>query len=149
MISPEQIKNLREQTGVSIIACKNALEEAGGDLEKALSLLAERGAKIAEAKSERATRAGIIDSYIHPTKQIGVLLELRSETDFVAKNVDFQNFGHDISMHIAASCPQDVEDLLHQPFIKKSEITVADYIKEFIQKFGENIEVSRFSRFNV
>lgn len=149
MISPEQIKNLREQTGVSIIACKNALEEAGGDLEKALSLLAERGAKIAEAKSERATRAGIIDSYIHPTKQIGVLLELRSETDFVAKNVDFQNLGHDISMHIAASCPQDVEDLLHQPFVKKPEITIADYIKEFIQKFGENIEVSRFSRFNV
>jgi len=149
MISSEQIKNLRGQTGVSIIACKQVLQEAEGDFEKALSLLAERGAEVAEAKSDKATKAGIIDSYIHPTRQIGVLLELRSETDFVAKTADFQNLAHDISMHIAASCPQDVEELLHQPFIKKPETTISDFIKESIQKFGENIEISRFIRFNI
>lgn len=149
IIIAEQIKQLRERTGVSMMACKSALEEAEGDIEKAVSLLAERGTKIAEAKAERATKAGVIDSYVHPTKQIGVLLELRSETDFVAKNSEFQALAHDISMHIAASCPQDVEELLRQPFIKNPENTVADYIKEHIQKFGENIEISRFSRFNV
>jgi elongation factor Ts len=149
MITSEQIKQLRDKTGVSVMACKRALEEAEGDMEKALNLLAERGLKIAEEKSERATKAGIIDAYLHPTKQIGALLELRSETDFVAKNQDFQALAHDISMHIAASCPQDIPELLNQPYIKNPDITVGDYIKEAIQKFGENIEVARFTRFNI
>ncbi len=149
MITPEQIKQLRDRTGVSVMACKKALEEAAGDFDKALSFLAERGSKVAEAKSERATKAGIIESYIHPNKQIGVLLELRSETDFVAKNADFQIIARDIAMHIAASSPVDVEGLIGQPYIKNSDITVGDYLKEAIQKFGENIEIARFSRFNV
>lgn len=149
MITSEQIKQLRDKTGVSVMACKKALEESGGDAEKAFAFLAERGLKIAEAKSERITKAGVIDAYIHPTKQIGVLLELRSETDFVAKNSEFQALSHDISMHIAANCPDDVHELMNQQFIKNLDITVGDYIKEAIQKFGENIEISRFSRFNV
>ncbi|MDP3052066.1 MAG: translation elongation factor Ts [bacterium] len=149
MITSEQIKQLRGKTGVSVMACKKALEEAGGDAEKALVLLSERGLKVAEAKSERATKAGIIDSYIHPTKQIGVLLELRSETDFVAKNSEFQTLAHDISMHIAASCPNDVHELMTQPYIKNPDIAVGDYITEAVQKFGENIEIARFSRFSV
>ncbi len=131
------------------MACKSALKEAGGDIDKALNFLAERGLKIAEEKSERLTKAGIIEAYIHPTKQIGVLLELRSETDFVAKNQDFQVLARDIAMHIAASSPQDIPELLIQPYVKNPEITVGDYIKEAIQKFGENIEISRFNRFNI
>ena len=149
MITPEQIKQLRERTGISVMACKYALEEASGDFNKALGLLAERGLKVAEAKSERATKAGIVESYIHPNKQIGVLVELRSETDFVAKTADFGTLVRDISMHIAASSPSSVEELLNQPYVKNPDITVGDYIKESIQKFGENIEISRFSRFNI
>jgi elongation factor Ts len=149
MIAAEQIKQLREKTGVSMMACKEALQEADGNFEKALALLKERGAKIAEQKSERLTKAGIIDAYVHPTKQIGVLLELRSETDFVAKNPEFQTFAHNISMHIAASEPQNIEELLSQPYIKNPDAAVGDYLKSEIQKFGENIEISRFSRFEV
>lgn len=149
MITAEQIKQLRERTGISMMACKKALEEAGGDFDKALGLLAQRGLKVAEAKSERATKAGIVESYIHPNKQIGVLLELRSETDFVAKTADFGALARDISMHIAASDPSTVEELLSQPYVKNPDMTVGDHVKEFIQKFGENIEISRFSRFNI
>jgi elongation factor Ts len=149
MITPEQIKELRDRTGISVMACKAALEEAGGDIEKALGLLAERGLKIAEEKSERLTKAGIIEAYIHPSRQIGVLLEFRSETDFVAKNQDFQLLAHDIAMHIAASSPRDIPELLNQLYVKNPEIIVATYIKEAIQKFGENIEISRFQRFNI
>ncbi len=149
MITAEQIKKLRDQTGISMISCKNALEEAGGDVEKALALLAAKGVKVAEAKSERMTKAGIIEAYIHPNKQIGVILELRSETDFVAKNQEFQVLAHDICMHIAAISPQNVAELLIQPYIKNPDVTVADYIKGFIQKFGENIEIGNFTRFNI
>ncbi len=149
MITSEQIKQLRDKTGVSVIACKNALDKAGGDFEKAIGLLNQAGAKFAESKAERQTKAGVIEAYIHPTKQIGVLLELRSETDFVAKNNDFQIFAHDIAMHIAASFPSDIQELISQPYIKNCEITVGDYLKEAIQKFGENIEIGRFARFNI
>ncbi len=149
MITAEQIKQLREKTGISVMACKKALEEAGGDFAKALSLLNERGLEIAEQKSERATRAGIIESYIHPSKQIGVLLDIRTETDFVAKNAEFQVVAHDIAMHIAASSPQEVSDLLEQPCVKNPDITIGAYLKEAIQKFGENIEIARFARFNI
>jgi elongation factor Ts len=149
MITFEQIKQLRDKTGISVMACKRALEEAGGDIEKALNLLAERGLKIAEEKSERATKAGIIDAYIHPNKQIGVLLELRSETDFVARSADFQILSHGINMHIAASNPKDIPELMSQPYIKNPEISVGDYIREAIQKFGENIEIAHFARFSV
>ena len=149
MVASDQIKELRDKTGVSVMACKTALEEAGGDVEKAINLLAQRGLKVAEAKAERQTKAGIIEAYIHPNKQIGVLLELRSETDFVAKNADFQILAHDIAMHIAAANPQSVEELLSQPYIKNCDVTVNDRVKEAIQKFGENIEVARFARFNI
>lgn len=149
MIRSEQIKQLRDKTGVSVMACKKALEEAAGDAEKALAFLSEQGLKLAESKSERPTKAGIIDAYIHPAKQIGTLLELRSETDFVARSADFQILSHDINMHIAASNPKDTSELMNQPYVKNPEISVGDYIKEAIQKFGENIEIARFARFNI
>ncbi len=149
MATPEQIKTLRDKTGVSVMACRNALDEAGGDLEKAIILLSQRGEKVAEQKSDRQTKAGIIEAYIHSNKQIGALLELRSETDFVAKNSDFQRLAHDIAMHIAASNPSGVSELVNQPYIKNCDVTIADYLKEAIQKFGENIEIGSFSRFSI
>jgi len=144
-----KIKKLREETNVSVALCKRVLEESAGDLDKAMEILRRESAIIAEKKSERALKAGIIDAYIHNTKQIGVLLEARCETDFVAKNIDFQNFSHNIAMHIAALAPTDIDMLFGQPYIKNPEITIADYIKEAIQKFGENIEISRFERYQI
>ncbi len=101
----EQIKKLREETCVSLNQCKKALEESGGDLERAKEILKKWGEDVAQKKSTRATSAGIIESYIHSNKKIGVLIELRCETDFVARNRDFQNLAHAIAMHIAAFNP--------------------------------------------
>ena len=148
MISADKVKELREKTNVSVMICKKALEETGGDMEKAMEFLREEGAKIADKKSERALGAGIVDSYIHATGQVGVLMEVRCETDFVAKNKDFGSFVHDVAMHIAALDPQNVEEMLSQQYVKNPGITVGDYIKEAIQKFGENIEVARFVRYS-
>ncbi len=149
MATIEQIKKLRDETGISVSACKKALEKSGGDTEKAILVLRQEGEKIAEKKAERALKAGIIESYVHATKQIGVLVEARSETDFVAKNKEFQAFVHDIAMHIAAFNPADVSEMLKQQYVKNSEVTIADYIKQAIQKFGENIEICNFIRFSI
>lgn len=149
MVTTEQIKKLRERTGISVMACKKALEEAGADMEKAVIILRQEGIKIAKKKSERLLNAGIIESYIHNNKMVGVLLEARSETDFVARHEEFLSFSHNIAMHIAASDPKDTAELLQQPYVKNPGITVGDYLQEMIQKFGENIEISRFVRYNI
>lgn len=143
----EKIKKLREKTGISIMMCKKAVEEAGGDEGKALEWLKKQGVEVAEKKASRSTGAGVVDAYIHNNGQVGVLVELRSETDFVARNEEFRDLAHDVAMHIAALEPKDVKDLLEQPFVKDANTTVLEYINSFIQKFGENIEVARFERF--
>jgi elongation factor Ts len=148
-ISAEKIKNLRDKTGVSMMACREALEATAGDEEAALKWLGERGVEFAEKKSSRATKSGIVEAYIHGNGRVGVLLELKSETDFVAKNPLFKDIAHDIAMHIAASAPADVKELLSQPFIKNLDVTVGGYLAQTIQKFGENIEISRFERFEL
>lgn len=105
MIPIEQIKKLREETMVSISQCKKALEESGGDTQKAREILKIWGAKIADKKSGREAKLGIIESYIHPNKRIGVLIDIRSESDFVAKSEQFQKLAHEICLQIAASKP--------------------------------------------
>lgn len=105
-ITAAQIQELRQKTGASMMDCKKALEEANGNQEEAMNLLRKKGKSIAEKKGARETNAGIIESYIHPNKRIGVLLELRCETDFVAQNSDFLNLAHDLVMHIAAMSPK-------------------------------------------
>lgn len=149
MIDTTTIKNLRDKTGVSVMDCKRALEESNGDEKGAMELLKKRGIEVAEKKSERGTKAGIVDAYIHSTNQVGVLLELRVETDFVAKNPLFKELAHNLSMHIAAMKPANVEELMSQPYIKNPGLTMSEFIKEHIQKFGENIEVARFERFSL
>ena len=106
----DKIKKLREQTGVSVMACRKALADAGGDPAEAVKILQKEGIKIADKKSERKTKAGVIDAYIHSNKKIGALVEIKCETDFVARNKDFQNFVHDIAMHIAAMAPDAAAD---------------------------------------
>lgn len=110
MVSLDQIKQLREETGVSIAECKKALEQSNGDFGKAKELLRKWGKEVALKKTSRASRQGIIESYIHPNKKIGVLLDIRCETDFVAKSRDFQDLAHEICMQIAAMSPLFLKD---------------------------------------
>ncbi|HYC34355.1 MAG TPA: translation elongation factor Ts [Candidatus Paceibacterota bacterium] len=109
MISIEQVKELRDKTGISIMQCRKALEDAGGDMEKAIVMLRKKGAEIAEKKSDRALGAGIIGSYVHSTGTTGAMLELWCETDFVSKNEDFKTLARDIAMQVVASNPEFVD----------------------------------------
>ncbi len=144
----EIIQKLREVTGAGVMECKKALEEAGGDFDKALDFIRERGIAKAEKKSERHTAAGVLESYVH-NGRVGVLLELHCETDFVAKTDEFRGLAHETAMQIAAMDPVDAHDLLLQPYIKNQAITVGDLIKQTIAKLGENIKVERFVRYEI
>ena len=134
---------------MSMMDIKNALKEAGGDVAKSRELLRSRGAEIAKKKQERQAGEGIVDIYLHPTGKTGVLLDLRSETDFVAKSLDFKELAHELSLQIAAMDPKDVEDLLSQEYVKDPSKTVQDLLQEYIAKLGENIVVKRFSRYQI
>lgn len=117
MVTTDLIKELRDTTGVSVMQCKKALEEAGGDKDKALVILKKKGAEAAAKKGDRTLNAGAIQAYVHSTGTVGVMVELACETDFVAKNPEFKQLGYDIAMHIAAQKPE---------FNKKENITEAD-----------------------
>lgn len=145
MIDAAKIKVLREQTGISFAQCKEALESAAGDMDKAIAWLKEKGASIAEKKADRELNAGTVSAYIHQGV-IGALIELHSETDFVSKNPEFKALADDLAMQVAASDPADVAALLAEPFIKDPSQTVGDLIQTAIQKFGERVELARFSR---
>jgi elongation factor Ts len=144
-ISAEAVKELRDKTGVSMMECKKALEEAGGDMAKALEVLSQRAQATASKKADRALGAGTVASYIHSTGQVGAIVMLSSETDFVSKNEEFVALAKDIAMHAAAMRPADIAELLAQPFIKDSAKTIADLISLATQKFGERIEVASLS----
>lgn len=148
-ISTEQITKLRTQTGLSFKEIKDALTEAGGDEAKALEILKSRGGEIAAKKSARQVKEGSVASYVHATKKTGSLIELLCETDFVAKNADFQNLAHDLAMQVVATKPADAKELLEQPFVKDPSITVQELINQHIAKLGENIQVGRFIVFEV
>jgi len=143
------IKEIRERTGLSIAKIKGALEETGGDVEKALKALKTQGAQIAEKKASRATNQGIVESYIHTNKKTGVLVRLHCETDFVAKNEEFINLAHEIAMQVVSMKPENNEDLLSQPYIKDPAVTIKDLIEQHIGKLGENIQLGEFIRFEI
>lgn len=104
-ITSAQLKELRDLTGISVMQCKKALEEAGGDMDKAKIILQKKGGEIALKKSDRELGAGAIGSYVHSTKEVAALVHLACETDFVAKNEDFVALARDIAMHVAAQNP--------------------------------------------
>jgi elongation factor Ts len=137
---------LREETGAGVIDVKRALADAGGDYEKAKALIIERGLSKAEKKGERATGAGLVYSYVH-LGRVGVLLELRCETDFVARTEDFQNLAKELAMQIAAMEPESPEALLSQEYVKDPTRKVDELVKGVVAKVGENIQVARFVRF--
>jgi elongation factor Ts len=121
-ITTEQIKKIRDLTGVSVMQCRKALEEAEGDEQKALLLLSKKGAEVAAKKSERTLGAGVVQTYVHSNGNVGAMIELNSESDFVAKNEEFRALAYDIAMHIVALKPEYLreEDV---PADKKDEIS--------------------------
>jgi len=144
-VSIEQIKKLREMTGVGMTDAKKALVDADGDFDKALKQMRAKGLAKAEKRTEREARSGLVGTYSHDGR-IGVVVEVNCETDFVAKTDEFKELVKNLCLHIAASEPADVTELLDQEFVKKPEQTVGDYLKEHVAKLGENIVVKRFAR---
>ncbi len=123
-ISAAMVKQLREKTGAGMMDCKSALSEVGGDMEKAIEFLRKKGLATAQKRAGRAMTEGTIQSYIHMNAKLGVLVEVNCETDFVAKNDDFQVFAKNIAMHIAASNPLGItpEDISQEVIEKEKEI---------------------------
>jgi len=142
------VQKLREITGAGIMECKKALDDAKGDLDKAVQIIQERGIVRAEKKADRKTGAGVLESYIH-NNRVGVLLELRCETDFVARGELFRQLAHDLVMHIAAMNPANLEELMRQPFIKDAAMNIEIMIKGVIAKTGENVRVEKFCRYEL
>lgn len=143
--SSEIVQKLREVTGVGVMDCYRALQEAGGDFDAAVKLIHEKGFSKVEKRADRETGAGLIQSYLH-NGRIGVLLNLRAETDFVVRSTPFQTLAHELVMQIAASAPKNVMELLAQPYIKDESRTVKDLVNDVIIKTGENVSVKEFSR---
>jgi len=146
------------------MACRNILVEANGDMEKALEILKEKGILKAQKRAERVTTQGVIESYIHTGGRLGAMIEVNCETDFVARTDEFKELAHNLAMQVTAMPAQFVsidevpegieidpqaECLLLQPFIKDPTKTIQDVIVETIAKVGENIKVSRFTRFEL
>jgi len=127
----ETIKQLREETGISLGDCKKALEESNGDISLAKEYLKKRGAAVALKKTEREVGAGIIDSYVHSNKRLGVLLEISCETDFVARGEDFQNLAHEICLQIASMKPMYLkEEEVPESVLEKEKEIIAEQVKE-------------------
>jgi len=163
-IPTTRVKELRDQSGAGVMDCRNALLEAEGDIEKALELLKQKGCLQVQKKAERAATQGVIEAYIHTAGQIGTMVEVNCETDFVAHTDEFKELAHHLAMQVAAMSPQFISTeevpegaeiepqsacLLLQPFIKNPDQTIQDIINETIAKLGENIKVNRFARFEV
>ncbi len=137
LITSTMIKELRDQTGISVMQCKKALEEAGGDREKAVIILKKKSSEAADKKSDRELGAGTIGSYVHNTNEVATLVLLSCETDFVSKNAEFIALARDIAMHVAASNPT---------YIHKSEIdsvTIEKATEVFTAEIGDKPEEMR------
>ncbi len=165
-ISIASIKELREQCGAGIMECRNALISTEGDISKALEDLKAKGCIKAAEKVKRVTEQGLVEAYIHLGGRIGAMIELNCETDFVARTDEFKELAHNLAMQVAAMHPQFISEeeiplkqkddfeveaacLLQQAYIKDQTMTVQDVIVQAIAKVGENIKVSRFTRFEL
>ncbi len=149
MAKIDDLKKIRNMTGASVDAIRKALEEADGEIERALKLLKDRGAMVAAKKASRQTGEGIISYYVHANSKVGVLVKLLCETDFVARTEQFKKLGHELAMHIAAMDPISINDLLSQTYIRDQDMTIDALIKDYIAKLGENIKIGEFCRFEI
>ena len=148
MVTTDEIKQLRDKTGVSVMQCKKALEEAGGDMEKALIILAKQASASAEKKSERDLGAGTIAAYIHGEGSVGAMVELSCETDFVAKNEDFKKLAYELAMQVAATNPKYLsEDDVDDQAREKAKEVFADEIKDKPADLQEKILSGKLSAY--
>ncbi|HUG06543.1 MAG TPA: translation elongation factor Ts [Candidatus Limnocylindria bacterium] len=146
-IDPKDVQRLRSESGAGVMDCKRALEETEGDFAKALALLRERGVQSVAKKSERAAKEGVIASYIHANRRVGALIELASETDFVARGEDFQKLAQEIAMQVAAMEPGSIDELLEQPYIRDGSKKIGDLVTDVASSTKENVHVRRIQRF--
>ena len=147
MITASLVKDLREKTGAGMMDCKKVLTETDGDMEKAIELLRERGIAKAAKKSDRVAAEGLVAAYVSEDRKVGAVVEVNSETDFVAKNEEFRTFVIDIAEQIAKENPANVEELLNQKSIKNAEKTVQEVLTDKIATIGENMSIRRFDRY--
>ena len=145
----ELVKKLRVELGLGMMEIKSALEEAEGDETKAKQILKEKGFKKADSKAERETHQGRVATYTHSTGKIGVMVEFLCETDFVAKHEDFLTLTKELCLQVAAMNPETVEELMKQEFVKDPSKTIEEMVKALIVKFGENMKINRFARFEI
>jgi elongation factor Ts len=146
-IDPKDVQRLRSESGAGVMDCKRALEETGGDYAKALALIKERGIESVAKKSERSAKEGVIASYVHANNRVGALVELASETDFVARGEEFQKLAKEIAMQVVAMEPATVDELLEQPYIRDSSKKIKDLVIDVAATTKENVHVRRIQRF--
>ena len=146
MFTAKDVKDLREKTGCGMMDCKKALTEAEGNMEKAIELLREKGLAAAAKKSGRIAAEGLVDAYISDDGKVGAVIEVNSETDFVAKNADFKAFVKDLAKIVAENNPADVAALMALNYTG-SDLTVEEMLREKILVIGENMNIRRFARY--
>lgn len=143
-ISAKDVMALREQTGAGMMDCKKALTEAGGDAEKAIEILRQKGLKKSAEKASRVANEGIILTLLNETKTSGTLLEINCETDFVARNEDFVAFSENVLKQIGTTRPASLDELLSSPANFNGSKTIKDSLSELTGKIGEKLEIKRF-----
>ena len=146
-VDPKEIQRLREETNAGVMDCKRALEDAEGNYARAKDILRERGLEKAAKKSEREAKEGVVAAYIHAGGRIGAIVEIASETDFVARGEEFQKLAQEVAMQVAAMAPASVDELLSQAYIRDASKTIKDLVTSLAVKTGENVSVRRFQRF--
>lgn len=164
MVTADDVKRLRDETGAGVMDSKRALEEANGDFERARSILREQGIASAAKRADRATSEGLVEAYIHAGGRIGALVEVQCETDFVGRTDAFRQLARDVAMQVAAmnpvaltvdEVPADAvgkpEDnaLLTQTFIKDGSKSIGELVQDVIASTGENVRIARFARFEL
>ncbi len=146
-VTAQLVKELRETTQAGMMDCKKALLECGGDMEKAIEFLREKGLAAAAKKASRIAAEGMVEGYVTENGQVGVIVEVNCETDFVAKTDNFKDFCKKIARHIALAAPKDVEALLTQKFADDPSKTITDLVSDATVAIGEKISVRRFARY--
>lgn len=147
-ITAAHVRKLREQTGAGVLDAKQALQETDGDLAKAIGLLRKKGQKVSVAKAGRATKDGLIETYLHSNRRVGVLLDVRCETDFVSRNEDFRSFVHEVALQIAATnplylTPEDVPG----DIVVQERVIAGEQVKDKPAAVAEKIVAGKLEKF--
>lgn len=148
-VTMDDIKILREKTGAGVMDAKKALEESAGDMKKAEAWIQKSGIMKADKKADRETAQGVVGVYIHHNQKSGALVKLLCETDFVAKTDDFQQLARELAMQVTSMKPETVAELLAQEYVRDSQLTVEQLVKQVSGKVGENVKVAEMVRMEI